>query len=342
MKQELEQRAVPTGQGGMPRRGEDRQGATEVALAARRAGKRFDDVWVVRGLDFSVERGTIFGLFGPSGSGKTTTLRLLLGLLEPDEGEVLVLGRPPRRFGSSIRARIGYMPQLFVLYPELSVSENLDFVGSLYGLGWLRRRRAKRRILEFVDLWEHRGKAARDLSGGMKRRLQLAGALMHEPDVLVVDEPTAGIDPVLRARFWDHFRALRDTGRTILVTSQYVSEAEYCDHIAMLGRGRIIAAGTPEEVRQQAVGGEVVDVSADELTRAVVETLRRLDGVRAVRWLAFDQLRLTVDQAGLAIPAIMNALGQHGIEVEQVRESRPTFDEVFVKLMEQDDGDRTD
>jgi ABC-2 type transport system ATP-binding protein len=224
---------------------------------------------------------------------------------------------------------------LFVLYPELSVDENMDLVASLYGLGWLKRRRPKRRALEFVELWDDRRKLASQLSGGMKRRLELACALMHGPRLLVVDEPTAGVDPILRAKFWDHFRELRDAGQTIFVTSQYVTEAEYCDEIAVLGPGQLVAQGTPEAVREAAMGGEIVEVMAEGLGRNLVEQLAGLEGVRSVRRLAYDQVRLMVDQAGVRIPQVLETLRQASVEVQQVQEYRPNFDEVFVTLMEQ-------
>jgi ABC-2 type transport system ATP-binding protein len=307
----------------------------ETAIELHGTGKCFGETWVLRHLNFMVESGTIFGLFGPSGSGKTTIIRLLLGLLAPDEGEISVLGTAPQRFNARTRARIGYMPQLFVLYPELSVLDNLHFVASLYGLGWLKRRRLMRQALDLVDLWEHRHKGIGQLSGGMQRRLELATALVHSPQLLVVDEPTAGVDPVLRAKFWEHFRELRDQGRTIVVTSQYVTEAEYCDHVAFLGRGELVALGTPDQVRQQTLGGEVVEVIADGLDRRLVEQLRALEGVRGVRRLSYEELQLTVDQATAAISPILTVLTEGGAEVKQVQEARPNFDEVFVQLMEQ-------
>jgi ABC-2 type transport system ATP-binding protein len=292
---------------------------------------------VLRNLGFAVETGTIFGLFGPSGSGKTTAIRLLLGILAPDDGEIQVLGTPPNRFSARVRSRIGYMPQQFVLYPELSVSENLHLVASLYGLGWLKRRRPMRQVLEFVELWEHRRKLANDLSGGMKRRLQLATTLVHGPDLIVLDEPTAGVDPVLRSKFWEHFRELRDQGRTLVVTSQYITEAEYCDRIAVLGRGELVALGTPDAVRQQVTGGETVDVVADGLDRRLVAALGALDGVRSVNRISYEQLRLTVDQASTVIPRVLATLAESTAEVQRVQEYRPNFDEVFVTLMEQSD-----
>ena len=314
-----------------------RPAAPSNAVEVHGVAKRFGETWVLKHLDFTVEAGTIFGLLGPSGSGKTTTIRLLLGLLAPDEGEVRVLGRPPRTFEARTRARIGYMPQLFVLYPELSVQDNVELVASLYGLGWLKRRKAIHDKLDFVELWEHRKKTTNDLSGGMKRRLELATALLHDPELIVVDEPTAGVDPILRAKFWDHFRRLRDDGRTIIVTSQYVTEAEYCDRVAILGRGQLVAHGTPESIRRQAMGGDTVDVVAEGIDRRLVAALRALDGVRRVEQLSYEQLRMTVAQRSVTIPQVLSTLGESGVEVKQVQEYRPSFDDVFVRLMEQSD-----
>jgi ABC-2 type transport system ATP-binding protein len=301
-----------------------------------RVGKRFDD-WVVRNLTFRAEYGTIFGLFGPSGSGKTTTLRLLLGLLRPDEGGIRVLGREPRRFRARTREKIGYMPQLFVLYPELTVRENLELAASLYGLGWLRRRKPMRQVLEFVELWDHRGKVCDQLSGGMKRRLELATALVHNPELIVMDEPTAGVDPILRAKFWDRFRELRDQGRTLFITSQYVTEAEYCDRVAVLGQGQVVAIGTPDELRRQALGGEIVEVVADGLDRDLLAALGGLPGVQTVRRVSYEEVHLTVEDAGAMVPRVLSTLAERGAAVKNVDQYQPNFDEVFVRLMEQSD-----
>jgi ABC-2 type transport system ATP-binding protein len=311
--------------------------APDAAIETQRASKRFGDTWVVKNLTFSVRCGTIFGLFGPSGSGKTTTIRMMLGLLGLDEGDIRVLGVSPRRFRARTRARIGYMPQHFVLYPELTVSENLHLAASLYGMGWLKRREPMRQVLDFVELSDHRGKTCDTLSGGMQRRLELAAALVHSPDLIVMDEPTAGVDPILRAKFWDRFRELRDQGRTLFVTSQYVTEAEYCDAVAVLGRGQLVAIGTPDELRRRAIGGELVDVVTDGLDRSLFEALRDLPVVNAAKRVSYEEVQLTVDEAGAAIPPIMEALAAHGAAVKQVQEYRPNFDEVFVRLMEQSD-----
>ena len=170
----------------------------EAAVVIERATKRFGDAIAVDDISLTVPSGTILGVIGPSGAGKTTTVRMLTGALSPTEGEVRVLGEDPRRFRRQTRERIGYMPQQFTLYPDLTARENVDFVASLFGVLWRTRHRRTREVLELVDLWDVRGRRAGDLSGGMQRRLELACALVHDPALLFLDEPTAGIDPLLR------------------------------------------------------------------------------------------------------------------------------------------------
>ena len=225
----------------------------------------------------SVPQGTILGIIGPSGAGKTTLVRLMTGALTPTDGEIRVMGEDPGRFKRRTRERIGYMPQQFALYPDLTTRENVDFVASLFGLLWWRRRRRTRQVLELVDLWSVRDRRAGRLSGGMQRRLELASALVHEPAVLFLDEPTAGIDPLLRSTVWRELSRLRDEGRTLLVTTQYVGEAEGCDAVLLISDGRVIAAGTPDDLRRTAIGGDMVDVE----TAAPIDlaSLRQIDGV---------------------------------------------------------------
>jgi ABC-2 type transport system ATP-binding protein len=304
------------------------------AVVAVDIGKRFGDRDVVQGLSFEVQRGTIFGLIGPSGGGKTTTMRMLLGVMKPTSGDLRVLGRLPHRFRRRDRVRLGYMPQQFVLFPELSVLENLGFVASIYGMGLWGRGKRMRRILELVDLWDARDRPAGLLSGGMQRRLELATTLIHNPEVIFLDEPTAGIDPVLRARFWDHFRALRDDGRTLIVTTQYVTEAEYCDEILVLSEGQRVAMGTPEQVRRLAMGGEIVTVSGPDLNRHAVAALRAVPGVLKVTWAGSDRLKVTVEEAGQIVPDLIEALREANVEVDEVSEEHASFDDVFVQLME--------
>ncbi len=240
------------------------------AIALREVSRRFDGTLALDRVSLDVPRGTILGLIGPSGSGKTTAVRLLTGILAPTSGDVRVLGEQPRRFRRATREQIGYMPQGFLLYPELTAAENVDFMASLFGLLLAHRRRRVREVLELLDLWTVRSRRASDLSGGMQRRLELACAFVHDPSVLFLDEPTAGIDPLLRRTVWQELHRLRDAGRTLLVTTQYVSEAEECDRVALLTEGRLIALEAPEGLRRKALGGDVVEIETDEPVDASV------------------------------------------------------------------------
>ena len=229
------------------------------------------------------------------------------------------------------------MPQRFVLSPELSVMENLQFTASIYGMNWFRRGKKLRAALEFVELWDARARPTGLLSGGMQRRLALAATLIHTPQLIVLDEPTAGVDPVLRAKFWDHFRELRDEDRTIIFTTQYVTESEYCDRLVVLRGGRLLTIGTPDTIRREAYAGEVAIVSGGDLDRHAVLTLRGADGVKRVRRLEDDRLEVTVDDAGQRVPELLEALSAANIDVTGVEAQRPSFDGVFIRLMEHED-----
>jgi len=305
---------------------------TEPIISVRSVSRAFDGHLAVDDLTFDVSPGTILGVVGPSGSGKTTTVRMLSGTLACTSGEIRVLGEDPMAFSRHARSRIAYMPQLFSLYEDLSAQENVGFVAALYGIGPFKRRRLIRRALEVVDLWDVRHRLARDLSGGMQRRLELACALVHSPDVLFIDEPTAGIDPMLRQSIWDELKELRDEGRTLLVTTQYVAEAEYCDHVALIADGELVAFDDPGALRHLVFGGDVLQV---DTARAVdPEALASLGGVTAVRQTTPRQLMVTVEDAGSLTPRIIDTLRQGGIDVAGIEEYQPMFDEVFTALVE--------
>ena len=298
----------------------------------------FDDQVAVDGISLVVPAGTILGVIGPSGAGKTTTIRLLTGALEPTSGRVTVLGEEPTRFRRQTRERIGYMPQSFTLYPDLTVRENVDFLGSLFGMLFLSRRRRTREVLELVDLWDVRSRRAGRLSGGMQRRLELAGALVHDPALLFLDEPTAGIDPILRARVWEELHRLRDAGRTLLVTTQYLNEAEACDRVALIADGRLIALSTPDELRREAIGGDIVEIETEERFDGM-----RLEGLPSVHHVRQDgprNLTVTVDDAGTATPDVVDAIAERGGVVASAREQRPSFDDVFAALVARDQAKR--
>ena len=306
----------------------------DTVISVRHLTKKFGDEAVVQDISFEVPRASIFGFIGPSGSGKTTTVRLLTGVYIPTSGEVTVLDRSPDKFSQGDRARLGYMPQLFVLYPNLTVWENLNFAASLYGMGLFRRKRLKE-ALEFVELYEHRSKLARNISGGMLRRLSLASTLVHDPQLLFLDEPTAGIDPVLRRKFWDHFGELKNQGRTIFITTQYVSEADNCDLVGVQNNGKLLLVDTPRGVRHHAYGGDMIDFRTTQPFDFQAEALlRSLSFVRAktIRT-GPDSMRIIVDQASTATPELMTWAQHQNIQVQAVEEYTPSFEDVFVELV---------
>jgi ABC-2 type transport system ATP-binding protein len=302
--------------------------------------KQFGEETAVDEINLAIPRGKIFGFIGPSGCGKTTTVRLLTGVYEPTTGEAVVLGRSPMEFGREEREKIGYMPQLFVLYPDLTVWENLTFVSSLYGVGLRRRRKRLRELLDLVELSGHENKIVRNISGGMQRRLSLAASLVHGPELLFLDEPTAGVDPVLRRKFWDHFRQLQEDGATLFVTTQYVNEAAYCDYVAVMAEGRLLVVDTPEGLRRRASGGDLIDV---RLTNPLPdEALAQLEAqefvISEVDFPDMLSLRVVVEDVSVDMPKLVQWFEQEGIEIESIREYSPPFDDVFVWLLEQENG----
>ena len=314
----------------------DTPNTTPIIVDAKDLTKSFGDVDVVRDVDFELTRGQILGFIGPSGCGKTTTVRMLAGIYQPTSGHISVLGGQPSKFKANTKEKIGYMPQQFALYPELTVWENMNFAASIYGMN-LKREKRLSELLEFVDLTPHKKKLARNLSGGMKRRLSLAATLVHNPELLFLDEPTAGIDPILRRRFWDHFKMLQQQGCTLFITTQYVGEAAYCDNVGVMASGRLLLVETPDGLRRQAFGGEVVDLYTKErLVFKDLRSLRRLPFVQDKVTRLNDEgtgLRLVVDQASTAIPGLVDWCKSEYITIASIEEYLPPFDDVFVELV---------
>jgi ABC-2 type transport system ATP-binding protein len=309
------------------------------AVSMDRLTKRFGDDTAVDGITLAVAPGTIVGIIGPSGAGKTTLVRLMTGALAPTDGEIRVMGEDPLKFKRETRERIGYMPQSFALYPDLTTRENVDFVASLFGLLWWRRRRRTREVLQWVDLWDVRSRRAGHLSGGMQRRLELASALVHDPAIAFLDEPTAGIDPLLRATIWQELGRLRDAGRTLLVTTQYVNEAESCDAVVLIAEGRAVATGTPDELRRTAMGGDVVLIETRDPIDAA--TLREVPNVLRLEQVGPSQVRATVADSSATLPDLVEAVRSRGGEVSSAAENNPSFDEVFAILVQRSRLERT-
>ena len=304
---------------------------SDAVISLSAVSRRFGDLWALRDLSMQVAPGTILGLIGPSGSGKTTTIRLLTGTLQPTSGVIRVLGEEPARFSTRTRERIAYMPQLFSLYEDLTARENVGFVAALYGFSWFGREGRIRRALTTVDLWDARNRLARNLSGGEQRRLDLACAIVHEPTVLFIDEPTAGIDPMLRRAIWDELRAMRDAGCTLLVTTQYVAEAEYCDRVALLADGELVAIDAPDALRRSVYGGDMLQVDAGQPVDP--QLLAGIPEVTAVRQPTATRLIVVASDAGAASPRVSEAFAAAGIGLVSIQEYQPTFDDVFTELV---------
>lgn len=298
--------------------------------------KTFHGDTAVADLDLEIPPGVIFGFIGPSGCGKTTSVRLLLGVYTPDSGEIEVLGHRPNKFSHRERARIGYMPQQFILYPELTVWENMNFAANIYGYPFGRKKRLQE-LLELVELTGHEGKMVRNLSGGMKNRLSLAASIIHKPQLLFLDEPTAGIDPVLRRKFWDYFQFLKDEERTLFVTTQYVGEAAYCDYVGVMMDGRLVTIDTPEGLRRQALGGEVIHLQLIKYlaTQQIHDMLAQpfMENGTATN-LPDNTLELVVEDAATTLPRLLDYVQRENIEVVSAGEHVPPFDDIFVKLIE--------
>ena len=299
---------------------------------------RFGDNEAVSHVSFEIPDGSVVGIIGPSGSGKTTLIRLVLGLLEPTEGTVHVGGVASVEMDRSLRSQIGYLPQQPALLPDLSIVENLRFHASTFGIRLTSEEIAESLIA--MDLSDHASTLAEDASGGMQRRVGLAAALVHRPQLIVLDEPTAGLDPILRASVWDRLRAQSEEGRTVIVTTQYVGEAANCDRVLLMREGVDRFDGTPDELRRSAHGGHVVEIeSARGFASEHLARIELLDVVvSAPRLLDARNLSVVVDDVGQAIPLLSQELTDLGVDVQSIAERVVDFDEAFVKLV---DDDRT-
>lgn len=309
-------------------------------VVTRSLTRTFNGTDVVDDLSLEVQQGAVTGFIGPSGSGKTTTVRMMTGALPPSSGEVRVFGSDPRQLGTADRRRIGYMPQLEVLYPELTIADNLRFVAALYGVKRPSRRMDE--VLEMLDMGGTRALRLEEASGGMQRRVGLASVLMHRPHLLFLDEPTAGLDPVLRRSVWDHLRDLAEEGRTIFVTTQIVSEAATCDAVSLIADGRLLATGTPEELRRLAAGGQVIDLHADgPVEEELVGRLAALpDVVGCTPREDGRSVRLVVQPhaADGVIEAAEGVLLGAGNGLRVAERHSEAFDDVFVQLLERTRG----
>jgi ABC-2 type transport system ATP-binding protein len=288
--------------------------------------RRFGDFTAVDHVSFSVQAGEIVGYLGPNGSGKTTTLRMLLGLYEPSEGSATVMGFDAFRQSEQVRARVGYMSQKFALYDDLTVRENLAFYGGVYGI---RDRQRIGETLALVGLAEHASEMARALSAGWRQRLALGIALIHRPKLLFLDEPTSGVDPSARRSFWDLIYSLAAEGVTILVTTHYMDEAEYCGRVGMMREGKLLALDTPAVLKERSIPGDVWEVHAGPL-QVALNASETCAGVLQVG-LAGDHLRMIV-RRGMNEEALQLELSSAGLTGITLERSEPTLEDVFLSL----------
>jgi ABC-type multidrug transport system ATPase subunit len=304
--------------------------------------KRFGSLTAVDHVSFEVEKGSIFGFLGPNGSGKSTVIRMLCGLLEPSDGRASIADMDVVRDAEPLKEKIGYMSQKFSLYDELTTDENLIFYGKLYGLGGRELKERRDRFVELTHLKPYLKRRAALLSGGWRQRLAMACALMHEPTVLFLDEPTAGIDPVARRELWDLLFEFSGEGMTLFVTTHYMDEAERCSHVGYIYMSKLIVCGVPDDLKQMSEvnprGARRLDIECDHVMLGL-QTLRRFDGVKSAT--VFGQsMHLLVDDE-LSEKKIRDALAKAGIEHAEIREIAPSLEDVFVTLTEQhSNGDK--
>jgi ABC-2 type transport system ATP-binding protein len=299
---------------------------TEPVILVENLTRRFGEFVAVDHISFQIEPGEVVGYLGPNGSGKTTTIRMLLGLLQPTEGRATVLGFDAFRQSEQVRARSGYMSQKFALYDDLTIMENLTFYGGVYGIRDKGRIRA---TLELVGLSEHGAELTRGLSAGWRQRLAFGIALVHQPKLLFLDEPTSGVDPNARRAFWDLIYQLADEGVTILVTTHYMDEAEYCERVGIMRDGKLLALDSPAELKKQVLPGAVWEVYATPLETALA-ALRRAPGVLRVG-LAGDHIR-TIAERSLPRNDLQAALAEAGLKGTGISPGEPTLEDVFLSI----------
>jgi ABC-2 type transport system ATP-binding protein len=305
---------------------------SEVTVSVRDLERRFGEFVAVDRVSFDVASGEVFGFLGPNGSGKSTTIRMLTGLLMPSGGTGRVAGFDIRTESDAIKDVIGYMSQKFSLYEDLTVGQNLDFYAGIYRVPKAKKIARQQWALEIGGLSGQESRLTGDLAGGWRQRLALACAVMHEPRILFLDEPTSGVDPISRRNFWDLIHTLARRGVTVFVTTHYMDEAEYCDRLALIHRGRLIAQGSPDALKRERMIGHVLEVAVER----PVDALRILSRAQAVREVAVfgSLLHVVVADAARDGPAVRDVLERAALRVQGIERITPSLEDVFVSAIQ--------
>ena len=307
----------------------------DAAVRVKNLTRRFGHFIAVDNISFEVPKGEIFGFLGPNGAGKSTTIRMLCGLLSPSDGKGLVAGLDIKKQAEKIKTHIGYMSQKFSLYEDLTVEENINFYGGIYGLRNNHLEKRKTWAIEMSGLREHRNSLTSILSGGWKQRLAMACAILHEPPIIFLDEPTSGVDPLSRRTFWDLIYAMADKGVTVFVTTHYMEEAEYCDRIALIYRGKMIALGTPLELKTQIMKDHILNIDCQK-PQDIREHLSNLPEVKEVALFGAG-LHAVVEDPVKSEYSIREVFKNQDIKLNNIEKIIPNMEDVFVSLIEEAD-----
>ena len=305
---------------------------TEYAVKVNNLEKRYGDFKAVNKVSFQVKRGEIFGFLGPNGAGKSTTIRMLCGLIIPTAGEANILGFDVFKEAEKIKEHIGYMSQKFSLYEDLTVEENIDFYSGIYQIPKAEKKDRKEWVIRMSGLEEYRNSLTSVLAGGWRQRLALGCALLHKPPVVFLDEPTSGVDPISRRKFWDLIYELAAEGVTIFVTTHYMDEAEYCDRLAMIYQGELVATGTPDEMKIRYMSKEILNLECSDPYN-MLKVVKEIPEIKEAA-LFGRGLHLSVQSAQEAIPIVVKALTEQKIPYTSLNRIKPSLEDVFVSIIE--------
>ena len=310
--------------------------AAEYAVTVENLEKRYGDFQAVNKVSFQVKRGEIFGFLGPNGAGKSTTMRMLCGIIVPTAGKANVLGYDVFEEAEKIKAQIGYMSQKFSLYEDLTVEENIDFYSGIYQIPQAEKNARKEWVIKMAGLEDHRSSLTSVLAGGWRQRLALGCALLHKPPVIFLDEPTSGVDPISRRNFWDLIYELAAEGVTVFVTTHYMDEAEYCDRLAMIYRGELVAIGTPDEMKTRYMSADILNLECSDPFKMLQE-VKKIPEIKEAA-LFGRGLHLSVENAQQAIPVIVTALKEQESSYTRLDKIKPSLEDVFVSIIEARDS----